>query len=70
MTREEFGRRFKAARIATTLSQGEAAEVLGVPAPRLAEYESGAVVPPTLRLVEIIEVLGLDPMFLFTPLPD
>jgi transcriptional regulator with XRE-family HTH domain len=63
--RDEFGRPFKAARQATGLSQAEAAAAVGVPQPRIAEYEAGRVVPPTLRLLEIIEVIGLDPALLF-----
>ncbi len=65
MTRPEFAARFKAAREALGLTQAEAAAAIGVPQPRVAEYESGVRVPPTLRLIEIIETLGLDPAILF-----
>jgi transcriptional regulator with XRE-family HTH domain len=67
MTREEFARRFKAAREATGLSQSGAARLLGVPQPRIAEYESGVRTPPTLRLLEIMGILGLDASTLFAP---
>ena len=65
MTRTEFGRRFKQAREVRGFTQQTAADAIGVPQPRVAEYESGIHVPPVLRLVEIIEVLGLDPSVLF-----
>jgi len=65
MTRAEFGRRFKAAREARGLSQAQAAARVGVPQPRIAEYESGFRVPPVPRLLELIEVLELDPAVLF-----
>jgi transcriptional regulator with XRE-family HTH domain len=65
MTRAEFGRRFRAAREARGLTQTDVAAAIGVPQPRIAEYESGARVPPTLRLVEIIERVALDPKILF-----
>ena len=65
MTREEFGRRFKAARAAAGLTQAESAALLRIPQPRIAEYESGFRVPPVDRLVTIIDRLGLDPRILF-----
>lgn len=65
MTREEFGRRFKAAREAAGLTQVEAAARLGIPQPRIAEYESGFRMPPLDRLTDIIEALGLNPRILF-----
>jgi transcriptional regulator with XRE-family HTH domain len=65
MTREQFGARFAAARIAVGLTQQEAAGAIGVPQPRVAEYEAGKYVPPTLRLAEIVALLGLDPAILF-----
>jgi transcriptional regulator with XRE-family HTH domain len=64
MTREEFGRRFKAAREAAGLTQLEAAQALGQRQPRIAEYESGKRVPPIPHLVEIVLTLGLDPRLL------
>ncbi|MHB8397317.1 MAG: helix-turn-helix domain-containing protein [Candidatus Limnocylindrales bacterium] len=65
MTREEFGARFKRAREARGLTQADAAHAIGVPQPRVAEYESGARVPPTIRLAEIVATLMLDPAILF-----
>jgi len=65
MTPTEFGARFKAARQATGMTQAEAAAALGVAQPRIAEYENGVRVPPTLRLIEIVETLGLDPRIFF-----
>lgn len=60
MTREEFGGRFQRARLEAGHTQKDAAWLLDVAQPRIAEYESGRVIPPLLRLVEIVEVLGLD----------
>jgi transcriptional regulator with XRE-family HTH domain len=60
MTREQFGARFKAARLAAGHTQEDAAWLLEVAQPRVAEYESGKVVPPLLRLIEVVEALGLD----------
>lgn len=65
MTRVEFAARFKAAREATGYTQAEVAAAVGVAQSRIAEYETGVVVPPTLRLVELIELLDLDPTILF-----
>ena len=67
MTREEFGERFKAAREATGWTQQEVADRLGLPRSRIAEYETGVVVPPTLKLIELVESLELDPALL---IPD
>jgi transcriptional regulator with XRE-family HTH domain len=60
MTREEFGRRLAAARKAAGHTQATAAERLGIPQPRIAEYEAGKVVPPLPRLIEIMDALGLS----------
>jgi transcriptional regulator with XRE-family HTH domain len=65
MTRQEFGRRFQRAREDAGFSQDEAATLLDVAQPRIAEYESGVRVPPTLKLVEIVHTLGLDATILF-----
>lgn len=61
----EFGQRFKAARLKAGLTQVAAAERLGIPQPRIAEYETGGVVPPLPRLMEIMATLGLDPKIVF-----
>lgn len=65
MTREQFGARFKHAREAVGWTQAEAARRVGVPQPRIAEYESGARLPTLMRLMELIETLELDPEILF-----
>jgi transcriptional regulator with XRE-family HTH domain len=60
MTREEFGDRFRAAREAAGLTQAAAAERLGISRPRISEIEAGRFVPSFIRVVEIVERLGLD----------
>jgi ribosome-binding protein aMBF1 (putative translation factor) len=57
----ELGRRLRQAREAAGwTSQTEAAKALSIPPSRLAEYEKGQRTPPVLRLVEIVQALGLD----------
>lgn len=65
MTREEFAARFKAARQATGLTQVQAAEQIGIPQSRIAEYETAVAIPSAVKLFEIVQVLGLDPAILF-----
>ena len=65
MTRYQFARRLRRARENAGLSQAGAAHLLGVAPPRVAEYESGVRIPPTMRLIEMIRTLGLDPDDLF-----
>ena len=60
MDREQFGRRFKAARTAAGLTQGAMADQLGISRPRIAEYEAGRRIPTVTRLYEMIDALGLD----------
>ena len=65
MDAKEFGRRFKAARLVTGYSQGEAARRMGIFRPRISEIEAGASIPHLPRLMEMIDLLGLDPRILF-----
>jgi transcriptional regulator with XRE-family HTH domain len=71
ITRAEFAANFQKAREALGLTQAEAARALGIPQPRIAEYENGTRIPPLLRLLEIIDALELDPKILLPTLfPD
>jgi transcriptional regulator with XRE-family HTH domain len=63
--RAEFSDRFRAARIAAGYTQQAAADRLGVPQPRIAEYESGYRVPTIIRMIEIVKTLKLEPAILF-----
>ena len=65
ITTEEFGTRLKTAREARGLTQQAAADAVGIAQPRWAEYESGRVAPSVVRVLEMIEVLGLDRAILF-----
>lgn len=56
----EAGRRLRAAREATGISQSEAGRRLGVPHARVGEYEAGRKVMAWTRLVWYVETLGLD----------
>lgn len=64
LDRSECGRRIRAARQAAGLSQGEAAERLGVKRPSYAQYELGRRVPSWIILYEFIQTLDLDPAIL------
>ncbi len=64
----ECGRRIRAAREATGLSQGEAAARLGVKQGSYAQYELGRRVPSWIALWELVDGLGLDPAILFPEL--
>lgn len=62
LTKEEFGRRLKQARMeAGYESQSEAARKLGMRAVSYWELESGHTMPSFSRLVAVVRVLGLDP---------
>jgi transcriptional regulator with XRE-family HTH domain len=65
MTRQEFGHRLGLARRHAGLTQHQAAARLGVPQPRVAEYEAGRRLPSILKLLEIITTLKLDVTILF-----
>jgi transcriptional regulator with XRE-family HTH domain len=65
MTRAEFAARFKAARIATGMTQQEAADRLGCVQPYIAKLETGVVVPRVDRLTEIMATLGLEAATIF-----
>jgi DNA-binding XRE family transcriptional regulator len=65
MTREQFGARLAAARIEAELTQTAAAARLGIPQPRIAEYESGRKLPSLMMLFRMIDVLKLDAAILF-----
>jgi transcriptional regulator with XRE-family HTH domain len=57
---QRIGRRLKAEREHSGMTQREAAERLGVHQPAVADWEAGRKVPPLVRLYEIIDILGLD----------
>jgi transcriptional regulator with XRE-family HTH domain len=62
---EEFGRRFKAARIAAGWPSGHAAsKALGMTWGGYNRLEGGKQVPSFARLLTIVRVLGLDPKIL------
>jgi transcriptional regulator with XRE-family HTH domain len=63
--RDECARRLRAAREATGLTQGQAAERLGWKQGSYAQYELGRRVPSWVTLSEIAEALSLDPAILF-----
>jgi transcriptional regulator with XRE-family HTH domain len=63
-TAEEWGRRFRRAREAKGLSQGDAAARMGVARPTYGRYEQDRA--PTLdKAYEMIYRLGLDPAIVF-----
>jgi ribosome-binding protein aMBF1 (putative translation factor) len=63
-----FGERLRKAREEIGLKLHEAAETLRIKPQRLIEYETGRRLPPVLRLVEIVQALGLDPSTLLPEL--
>ena len=65
MTRAEFAFRFKAARVATGMTQQQAADRLGVAQSWIAKVETGVVMPRVDRLTEIMATLGLDARTIF-----
>lgn len=65
MNNIEFGDRLRAARKQAGLTQVEAAQWLGIPQPRISQYERGHRLPTILRLREIILRLKLDPSIIF-----
>lgn len=65
MDSAEFGRRLRAARMATGLNQTQAATKLGLKQPSYAPYELGRKVPSVVNLMAWIDVLGLDPAIIF-----
>lgn len=60
LTREECGRRLRAAREAAGLTQAEVAERLGMKRGSYAQYETGRIVPSWILLDKMIEVAGMD----------
>jgi transcriptional regulator with XRE-family HTH domain len=62
---EECARRLRAAREATGLTQGQAAERLGIKRPTYTQYEVGRRVPSWVTLYHLIEKLGLNPAIIF-----
>jgi transcriptional regulator with XRE-family HTH domain len=62
---EEFGRRFRAARIAAGWPSGnQAAKAVGIIPSAYFKLEQGKQVPTLGRLMTIVRVLGLDPKIL------
>jgi transcriptional regulator with XRE-family HTH domain len=64
--REEFGRRMRAARERIGLTQAEAADLVGIPQPRIQEYEAGQHVPRLDKLMEFIHRANYDPRIIFS----
>lgn len=62
---EAWGRRFAEALNDRGISKSDAARMLGITPPRIAEYVSGRRVPPADTLDEIVTKLDLDPAILF-----
>jgi transcriptional regulator with XRE-family HTH domain len=62
---EAWGRRFGDALRDRGLTGAEAARILGISPPRIAEYIGGRRVPPSDTLDEVVSKLDLDPSILF-----
>jgi transcriptional regulator with XRE-family HTH domain len=64
----ELAERIRAARLAVGITQYDAAQRLGLPRARIAEWESRRVVPKISALVQLVTVLGYSPRILLPEL--
>ena len=65
-----FGDRMKEARKLNKMSQQELADILGISVNSIANYERGTSFPKEDYLYKIINILGLDPNYLFQDIID
>lgn len=70
LSRQEFGRRMRAARERAHLTQQEVADQMGVAWRQAQKWDSGKVLPRPSRIPEIAEVLGVDPSYLQDPIDE
>lgn len=70
LSKEEFGRRFRAARERASLTQEEVADQLGVKWRQIQRYDTGQVLPNPGRIPKLAEILGVEPAYLQEPVDE
>jgi transcriptional regulator with XRE-family HTH domain len=67
LAKDEFGRRFRAARERAHLTQQDVANALGVDWRQIQRYDSGTALPRSSRIPELAKILGIEPSYLEEP---
>lgn len=70
LSRDEFGRRFRAARERASLTQQAIADQLDVPWRHVQRWDSGKVLPRAERIPQLAEILGVDVTYLQEPVDE
>lgn len=70
LSREEFGRRFRAARERAHLTQEGVADQLGVKWRQVQRWDTGQVLPRAERIPELAKILGVEPSYLQEPVDE
>ena len=70
LSRQEFGRRMRAARQRANLTQQDVADRMGVAWRQAQKWDSGNVLPRANRIPQIAEILGVDVAYLQEPVDE